>query len=149
MKDLKKEIANLKNRLDFQYNENVKNLKAAYTQQRALSGAKLPSHPAPKDAFESSAEYNNRLAAYERQVNAVKAAGGEAMERLEKEENLTLAEAKVDYLGQQIRVLAPFVARLGPLQGRKFTLPEGGAMTVELGDPDKERMPPLCGCNNS
>jgi hypothetical protein len=138
VKDLKKEIANIKNRLDFQYEENIKNLKAAYAQQRALSGAKLPPAPAPKDAFETTAEYNTRISAYERQVKAAKAAGGDAVEKLEKEENLKLAEAKVDYLGQQIRVLKSFVDRLGALQERKFILPEGGAMTVELGEPDAD-----------
>ncbi len=148
--DLKKEIANLKNRLDYQYQANTANLKKAYAQQRDLSGAKLPSPPAPKDAFESSAEYNNRLAAYDRQVKAAKAAGGEAVERLEKEETLKLAEAKVDYLGQQIRVLKPFVDRLESLQAKKFTLPEGGAMTVELGEPDADNSRfPLALKNNS
>ena len=138
VKDLKKEIANLKKRLDYQYEANTANLKSAYAQQIALSGAKLPPPPAPKDAFESTVEYNNRLAAYDRQVKEAKAAGGEALEKLKKEENLKLAEAKVDYLGQQIRVLAPFVQRLEALQARKFTLPEGGAMTVELGEPDAD-----------
>jgi hypothetical protein len=138
VKDLKKEIANLKNRLDYQYQANTANLKKAYAQQRDLSGAKLPPAPAPKDAFESSEEYNNRLAINDRQVKAAKAAGGEAVEKLEKEETLKLAEAKVDYLGQQIRVLMPFVERLGALQARKFILPEGGDMTVELGEPDAD-----------
>ena len=138
VKDLKKEIANLKNRLDYQYQANTANLKKAYAQQRTLSGAKLPPAPAPKDAFESSAEYNNRLTAYERQVEAAKVAGGEAVEKLQKEETLKLAEAKVDYLGQQIRVLTPFVERLGALQVRKFILPEGGAVTVALGEPDAD-----------
>ncbi len=137
-KGLKAEIANLKNRLDYQYQANTANLQKAYAQQRALSGVRPPPEPAPKDAFESTAEYNNRLAAYERQVAAAKAAGGEAVEKLEKEEALKLAEAKVEYLGQQIRVLTAFVERLGALQARKFTLPEGGAMTVDLGAPDAD-----------
>lgn len=34
---------------------------------------------------------------------------GEAVENLKKEETLKHAEAKVEYLGQQLRVLAPFV----------------------------------------
>ena len=138
VKDLKKEIANLKNRLDYQYQANTANLEKAYAQQRALSGAKLPPTPAPKDAFESSAEYNNRLVAYERQVKDAKEVGGEAVEKLEKEETLKLAEVKVDYLQQQIRLLAPFVTRLHKLQARKFTLPEGGTVTVELGTPDAD-----------
>ena len=62
----------------------------------------------------------------------------EASGMLRKEETLKLAEAKVAYLGQQIRVLAPFIKRLEELQARKFTLPEGGAMTVDLGAPDAD-----------
>jgi hypothetical protein len=138
VKDLKKEIANIKNRLDFQYEENIKNLKAAYAQQRALSGAKMPPTPAPKDAFETTTEYNARISVYERQVRAVQSDTNDALEMLKKEETLKLAEAKVDYLGQQIRVLIPFVERLQKLQARKFTLPEGGTVTVELGTPDTD-----------
>ncbi|MCX5828478.1 MAG: DUF1566 domain-containing protein [Deltaproteobacteria bacterium] len=138
VKDLKREIANLKGRLDYQYGENAKNLKAAYAQQRALTTAKLPPAPAPKDAFEATAEYNARLSAYERQVRAAQSDTGEAVEILKKEETLKLAEAKVEYLEQQLRVLAPFVKRLQDLQARKFTLPEGGAVTVELGAPDAD-----------
>jgi hypothetical protein len=63
---------------------------------------------------------------------------GEALEMLKKEENLKLAQAKVEYLGQQIRVLEPFIKRLQNLQDRKFTLPEGGAMTVDIGEPDAD-----------
>ncbi|GAB6272576.1 MAG: hypothetical protein STSR0003_24230 [Smithella sp.] len=138
VKDLKKEIANIKNRLDFQYEENIKNLKAAYAQQRALSGAKLPPAPAPKDAFETTATYNARISIYEHQVQKAEMEKSEAVEMLKKEETLKLAEAKVAYLVQQLRVLEPFIKRLQELQARKFTLPEGGTMTVELGEPDAD-----------
>ncbi len=138
VKDLKREIANLKTRLDYQYSVNTKNLQAAYAQQRNLTTAKLPPSPAPKDAFETTAEYNARIESYERQVRAAKSDTGEAVEMLKKEETLKLAEAKVDYLGQQIRVLTPFIKRLQELRARKFTIPEGGAMTVELSAPDAD-----------
>jgi hypothetical protein len=136
--DLKQEIANMKGRLDYQYGENTRNLTAAYTQQRALTTTKLPPEPAPKDAFETKMEYNKRISAYERQVKEAGMEKGEAVENLKKEENLKLAQAKVAYLGQQIRVLAPFIKRLQDLQDRKFTLPGGGAMTVDLSEPDAE-----------
>jgi hypothetical protein len=136
--DLKREIANLKSRLDYQYTENTKNLTAAYAQQRALTTAKLPPRPAPKDAFESTKEYNERIATYERQVKNAQNEGADSVETLKKEENLKLADAKADYLGQQIRVLTPFIERLQDLQDRKFTLPEGGGMTLELGEPDAD-----------
>ncbi|MEK6653551.1 MAG: DUF1566 domain-containing protein, partial [Thermodesulfobacteriota bacterium] len=124
--------------LDFQYRDNTKNLEAAYAQQRTLTTAKLPPEPAPKDAFETTTAYTERISTYERQVKEAEMEKGEAVEKLKKEENLKLAEAKVAYLGQQLRVLAPFIKRLQDLQDRKFTLPEGGAMTVELGEPDAD-----------
>jgi hypothetical protein len=135
---LKREIANLKGRLDYQYGENTRNLKAAYAQQRALTKAKLPPKPVPKDALETTTGYNKRISAYERQVKEAAMEKGKAVGRLQKEENLKFAQAKVGYLGQQIRVLEPFIKRLQDLQDRKFTLPEGGAMTVDLGEPDAD-----------
>ena len=136
--DLKREISNLKGRLDYQYGDNTRNLKAAYAQQRTLTTAKLPPKQATKDAFETTAAYNERISTYERQVKEAELEKGEAVENLKKEETLKLAEAKVAYLGQQIRVLTPFIKRLQDLQDRKFTLPEGGAMTVDLGEPDAD-----------
>ncbi|TSA48047.1 MAG: DUF1566 domain-containing protein [Deltaproteobacteria bacterium] len=136
--DLKQEIANLKGRLDYQYEENTRNLTAAYSQQRTLTTAKLPPAPKPKDAFETTTEYNARISTYERQVKDAEKENNVASELLKKEEALKLAEAKVAYLGQQIRVLAPFIKRLQDLQDRKFTLPEEGAMTVNLGEPDAD-----------
>ncbi|MBU4372657.1 MAG: DUF1566 domain-containing protein [Proteobacteria bacterium] len=136
--DLKQEIANLKGRLDYQYGENTRNLTAAYTQQRTLTTTKLPPKPAPKDVFETTTEYNKRISAYERQVKEAEMEKGEAVENLKKEETLKLAQAKVAYLGQQIRVLAPFIKRLQELQDRKFTFPEGGVVTIDLGDPDAD-----------
>jgi hypothetical protein len=136
--DLKKEIANLETRLDWQYRENAKNLAAAYAQQRELMRAKRPLEPAPKDAFEATSEYKNRIARYERLVRNAEAEDRILLEKLDKERDLKLAEAKVGYLGQQIRVLTPFVERLRSLQGRKFVLPEGGTMRVDLGEPDAD-----------
>jgi hypothetical protein len=138
VKDLKREIANLKGRLDYQYGENTRNLKAAYVQQRALTTTKLPPTPAPKDAFETTTEYNKRISAYQRQVKEAEMENAEAVETLKKEENLKLAQAKVAYLGQQIRVLASFIKRLQDLQDRKFTFPEGGTLTLALGEPDAD-----------
>ncbi|MCX5847221.1 MAG: DUF1566 domain-containing protein [Deltaproteobacteria bacterium] len=136
--DLKREIANLKGRLDYQYEENIKNLKAAYVQQYALMTKKLPPEPAPKDVFEKMIDYNARILAYEQQVKKVEKENGETLEILKKKENLKTAQVKVDYMGQQLRVLTPFVQRLQDLQNRKFTLPEGGTVMVDLGEPDAD-----------
>lgn len=136
--DLKREIANLKGRIDYQYQDNTRNLRAAYSQQRALTTAKLPPIPAPKDSFETTVEYNARITAYESQVKEAEMENSDALENLKKEEDLKLAQAQEAYLGQQIRVLDPFITRLRDLQDRKFIFPEGGAVTVELGDPDAD-----------
>ncbi|MBN1828000.1 MAG: DUF1566 domain-containing protein [Deltaproteobacteria bacterium] len=136
--DLKQEIANLKGRLDYQYGKSTKNLSDAYAQQRALTTGQLPPEPPPKDIFETTRSYNERISTYERRVKETEIEMGEAEEYLKKEETLKLAEAKADYLGQQIRVLAPFIKRLQDLQDRKFTLPEGGSITIDLGEPDAD-----------
>jgi hypothetical protein len=138
VKDLKGEIANLKGRVDYQYKENTRNLKAAYAQQLALTKTKQPAKPAPKDAFETTAEYNKRISDYNRQMKETEKENEAVAEKLKAEEDLKLAQAKVGYLEQQIRVLHPFIKRLQALQDKTFTLPEGGSMAVELGDPDAD-----------
>jgi formylglycine-generating enzyme required for sulfatase activity len=135
--NLKSEIANLKKRLDLQYRENKTNLQNAYAQQISLTKPKMPPAPAPRDAFETTAAYNGRMADHEAKVRAANRDNEAAVEKLKAEENLKLAQAEVAYLEQTVKVLEPFVNRLETIQGRKFTLPEG-AMAVELGFPDAD-----------
>lgn len=136
VKKLKAEIAAFRNRIDFQFRSHIANIKNIYTPQRYLMTDKMIPEPAPKDDFETMAEYNQRIAIYENQVK--QAVGMEILEKLRKEEALKLAEAKGEYLFHQIRLLTPFVERLGVLQSCKFNLPEEGNMNVELGLPDAE-----------
>jgi hypothetical protein len=136
--NLKREIADLRGRLGDRYGENTKNLQAAYTRERALTKAKLPPKPSPKETFKTTTEYNKRISAYKRQVKEAVMEKGKAVGKLQTEENLKLTQENVEYLGQQIRVLEPFIKRLQELQDRKFTLPAEGAMTVELGEPDAD-----------
>lgn len=137
-KALKAEIANLKNRLDYQYQKNNEHLKAAYAQQRALIKEKRPSPPADKDQFETKLEYDNRVSAYKRQVRDAETKNTNAIKELVNEESHKYEESKGEYIAQQIRVLKPFAERLQTLQSRKFILPEGSSMTVDLGTPDAE-----------
>lgn len=136
VKRVKAEIAGFRNRLDFQYATNIANIKDAYAPKQSLKTVKLPAEPTPKDDFETIAEYNQRIAVYESQVK--QAVGVEILEKLKKEEVVMLAGAKDEYLLQQIRLLTPFAERLDTLQARKFTLPEGSIITVDLGAPDAE-----------
>ena len=84
VKDLKGEIANLKGRLDYQYKENTRNLKDAYVQQLALTKTKQPAKPAPKDAFETTAEYNKRISDYDRQMKEAEKGNEAAVEKLKR-----------------------------------------------------------------
>ena len=137
-KSIKGEIATLKQRSEFQYEESVRTLKAAYRQQIAVTSPKLPPILSEKDPFESTAEYNARRAAYAAKVQQAKEANAEQVEKLQGEENLKLARARQDYLERQLKVVRPFIERLQALQARKFVLP-GEAVTVELGEPDADR----------
>ena len=125
VKDLKGEIANLKGRLDYQYKENTRNLKAAYAQQLALTKTKQPAKPAPKDAFETTAEYNKRISDYNRQMKEAEKENEAAVEKLKAEEDLKLAQAKVGYLEQQIRVLAAVHQAAPGLAGQEIHTSRG------------------------
>ena len=114
--DVKQEIAGLKIRLDDQNNENTRNLKAAYAEQRTLTKAKAPPLPAPKDAFESIEAYHNRIDSYKRQAEKAEAENDDFLEKLKKEEAMGLIREQAAYLGQQVRVLEPFVKRLQDLR---------------------------------
>jgi hypothetical protein len=142
--DLKREIANMKSRLDHQYRENTKNLTNAYARQRTLTKAKMPLLPAPKDAFESIAEYHKRIENYEQQVKKADAENDTALENLKKEETLKIAQAQEAYLGQQIRVLEPFIKRLRDLflsmdKTREFVPDPSGVSEIEQFDKLKQQ----------
>lgn len=105
VRSIKGEIATLKQRSEFQYEESVRTLKAAYRQQIAITSPKLPPTLAEKDPFESSAEYNARREQYEVKVQQAKETNAGQIEKLQGEENLKLARARQDYLEQQIKVV--------------------------------------------
>jgi formylglycine-generating enzyme required for sulfatase activity len=142
-KQLKQEIASLIQRMNYQYDANVENLKKAYSQQISLTKPNLPPKPAQKDPFETTAEYNRRLADYDDAVKAAEKGNEKAVEKLRAEENFNLIKTETAYLKQKIEILASFVKRLEALQAKEFFLPEGAAMKVLLGEPeaDQSRFP--------
>lgn len=137
-KSIKQEIANLKQRSKFQYEESVRTLKAAYQQQIAATTAKMPQPLAERDPFESTSEYTARKTAFDKDVETAKDENTKNIKKLKGEETLKLAQAKLEYLKQQLKVLDPFIKRLQALQARLFVLP-GELVTVELGTPDADR----------
>jgi len=136
---LKQEIAAFIQRMDFQFKSNVENLKKAYTQQIDLTTVRLPLKPAEKDPFETTVEYNKRLAAYDHAVKQAREENEKVIEKLKAEENYNTIIAKIAYLKQKTEILAPFVNRIDNLQDKRFLLPEGVSMTVSLGEPDADQ----------
>ena len=141
-KQLKSEIANLKARLDLQFQQNKDNLKKAFELQIELSKPKLPSPLKEKDPFETTEEYNKRSVDYQAKVREAERQNRKVIEKLRSEENWRSTQATREYYEQTIKILDPFIKRLQTLQKRKFIIP-GEIMTVELGDPeaDKNRFP--------
>ena len=136
-KNLRTEIANISSRLDFQFDSSKKNLEKAYKQQIAVTRPILPPEPAPKDAFETTAEYNQRLEAHKEKVQKAEKENKEQIKKLKKEGDLKIAKLRVTALKHRIQVLEPFVHRLKTLQSKKFGLPDK-KVKVTLGDPDAD-----------
>ena len=137
VKNLRMEIADISSRLDFQLDSSKKNLEKAYKQQIAVTMPILPPVPAPKDAFETTAEYNQRLEAHKEKVQKAENENKKKIKELKKEGDLKIARLRVTALKHRIQVLEPFVHRLKTLQSKKFGLPDK-KVKVTLGDPDAD-----------
>jgi hypothetical protein len=138
VRNIKAEIATLKQRSQMQYEESVKTLKSAYKQQIAVTTPDLPPTLAEKDPFESTDEFNARRAAYDSGVKASEEKNKDKIGKLKDEKQLKLALAKQEYIEQQLKVMRPFIERLKVLQASTFVLP-GETVTVEFGKPDADR----------
>ena len=147
-KNLRTEIADISQRLDFQFDSSKKNLEKAYKQQIAVTRPILPPAPAPKDAFETTAEYNQRLEAHKEKIQKAEKENREKIKKLKKEGDLKIAKLRVTALKHRIQVLELFVYRLKTLQSKKFGLPDKN-VKVTLGDPDADnsRFPIYFECN--
>lgn len=139
---IRAEIARLIKKLDDQHQKAEENLQNAYKKQIAATKPILPAPPAEKDPFETTAEYNKRLADYKAQAAAADTSNDQKIEQLETEEKVKLAELKVQSSERKLEILKPFVTRLGQLQEQVFVLPRG-SVTTDLQAPqaDKNRFP--------
>lgn len=137
-KSIRSEIATLRQRSEFQGEESLRTLEAAYRQQIAATAPKMPPPLSEKDPFESTAEYGARLKAFQEKVKEASGEAAQKISRLKGEEALRLAQARQEYLEQQIKVLRPFIDRLKALQSRTFVL-SGEPVKLELGTPDADR----------
>ncbi|HOC59302.1 MAG TPA: DUF1566 domain-containing protein [Smithellaceae bacterium] len=136
VKLIKKNIEDLQDQMDLNYALYLTDLKNAYLPQNVFKNVKLPSFPAPKDDFETMAEYQQRITVYEMQIK--EATGAEKYENNKKEEAGNLLKAKENYLSQEITLLTPFIDRLHRLQTRHFNISKGIDLEVNLGAPDAE-----------
>ncbi|MBW2570384.1 MAG: hypothetical protein JRE47_13730 [Deltaproteobacteria bacterium] len=137
VKNLKLEIANLKERLYFQIKLAIKNFHLAYKKQINVINPILPPDPAPKDPFETSAEYNQRLTQHNKKVLDAEHGYEKKIKELKAEEKEKLPHLKLDLLKQKLHVLEPFITRLQTLQSRQFTLTKG-KVEVILDEPEAD-----------
>ena len=135
---IKEEFASLKKRMEYQFEENVQTLNTAYAIQSELTKLILPLPLTEKDAFESTEEYAKRRTAYESAVKTVETANAVAREMLIYEENLMVAQEKVEFIEQRVKLSTPFIERLKLLQVREFLLPDEQT-AIELGAPSADR----------
>ena len=124
VKQIKNEIANLSQRMDFQLKENIKNLRRAFKKQREHTLPELPSEPAEKDLFETTEEYNKRITAHEAKIKVERDEIKLKVSQLEAEENYRIAQVERENIEQKTKIMEPFVERLRSIQRRKFLLPE-------------------------
>ena len=104
-KNLRTEIADISSRLDYQFDSSKKNLEKAYKQQIVVTRPILPPDPAPKDAFETTAEYNQRLGVHKRKIQNAEKENKEKIKKLKKEGDLKIAQLRVTALKHRIQVL--------------------------------------------
>ncbi len=136
-KHIKSEIANISRELDIQFEKNKDNLKDVFDRQIALTIPQLPPNPEPKGDFETTTEYNNRIANHKDKVAVIEAANQRKIDKLNAELNYEIADATFDYLIQTASILKDFVNRFNVLQKKTFVLPDE-KIEVELGRPNAD-----------
>lgn len=136
-KDLIAEIGDISERLDFQFDLSKKNLEKAYEQQIAVTRPILPPDPAPKDAFETTVEYNQRLETHERKVQKAQKENRQRIKELKLERQLKVSRLRVGAIEKRIEILKQFMQRLKDLQSRRFVVPDK-KVVVTLGEPDAD-----------
>ena len=136
-KDLIAEIGDISQRLDFQFDSSKKNLEKAYKQQIAVTKPILPPDPAPKDAFETTAEYNQRLETHKTKVQKAEKENRQRIVELKAERELKVARLRVGAIEKRIEILKQFIQRLKDLQSRRFVVP-AKKVVVTLGEPDAD-----------
>jgi formylglycine-generating enzyme required for sulfatase activity len=137
-KQLKAEIAKIIQRVDQQNIQNHNNLEKAYEQQIALSSPSLPPAPGPRDPFETTEKYDQRVIEYNEQIKKLQLSNRVIVEKLTAEKNYELAKADTGGLTRKKDILSPYVARLQDIQKRTFLIP-GRTINVTLGDPEPEQ----------
>ena len=108
------EFARLLQKLENQHERAAKNLKTAYQNQTSATKPLLPVKPEAKDPFETTQEYNQRIAQNVRKTDAAETDNAGKVEQLKLEKKIKLAELKVQSSESKLKILKPFVDRPGP-----------------------------------
>jgi formylglycine-generating enzyme required for sulfatase activity len=146
-RNLRKEIANVLQSLDKQYNQNLSHLKTAFEKQIQFTKPNFLAKPTPRDMFETTEEYQRRMAKHEKNVQHAKQKHAQKIDLIRKEQALDQIQLKKEWLTQKKKILAPFVKRLETLQSKKFTVPDI-PITLEIVEPeaDRSRFPMVIMC---
>jgi len=146
-RNLRKEIASVVQSLDKQYNQNLAHLKTAFDKQIQFTKPNFPAKPSPRDMFETTEEYQRRMAKHEEKVQKAKNKHAQKVDLIRKEQALDEIQLQKEWLTQKKKILAPFVKRLEALQNKKFTVPDI-RISIEVKEPeaDRSRFPMVIMC---
>jgi len=135
---LRKEIANVVQSLDGQYQNNLSHLKTAFEKQIQFTNPNLPSTPVPREIFETTKEYQRRMAKHYEKVQNAKKNHAMKIDIIRKDQAFYETQLKKEWLTQKKKILAPFIRRLETLQSKKFTVPDI-QVTIEIEKPEADR----------
>ena len=148
-RNLRKEIKIVVKSLDDQYQKNLYHLKTAFKKQIQFTHLNLPANPAPLEMFETTEEYQRRMAKHEEKVQKAKKKHALKIDLIFKEQELGEIQLQKEWLISKKEILSPFVRRLEMLQIKEFTIPEVPVnLKIKKPEADHSRFPMLIMCQN-
>jgi hypothetical protein len=96
--NLRNEIANVLKSIDDQYHKSLLNLKEAFDKQIQYSRPDLPTTPSPREMFETTDEYHNRMANFEEKVQKEQQKHNQQIDIIQKEHFLYTIQLKKEWL---------------------------------------------------
>jgi len=100
-RNLRKEIANVVQSLDDQYQKNLSHLKTAFEKQIQFTNPNLPATPVSRDLFETTKEYQSRMVKHEEKVQSAKKRHAMKIDIIRKEQAFEETQLKKEWLTQK------------------------------------------------